>query len=299
MRSQILLPKKLENDDHALPKCYPFVKWAGGKSQLLCQIGNLIPKKFSRYFEPFLGGGAVFFYLICKKNLKFNGYLSDINCELIDTYNAIKNNVDELILILQVHQKQFEKSPYEYYYKIRSRIKFSNTTEIAARFIFLNKTCYNGLYRVNKKGLFNVPMGRYKRPLICDANNLRNTSILLNNSDVHIEYSDYRRMLNKYAQAGDFIYIDPPYDPTSSTSNFTSYSNNKFTEQDQKNLASLFKDLSHKGCKVLLSNSNTDLIKELYSDFLNGSTKINVIRAINSNGSRRSGHQELLIRNYC
>jgi DNA adenine methylase len=106
-------------------------------------------------------------------------------------------------------------------------------------------------------------------------------------------------MLNKYAQAGDFIYIDPPYDPTISTSNFTSYSNNKFTEQDQKNLASLFKDLSHKGCKVLLSNSNTDLIKELYSDFLNGSTKINVIRAINSNGSRRSGHQELLIRNYC
>lgn len=299
MRSQILLPKKLENADRAFPICYPFVKWAGGKSQLLSQINNLIPKKFSRYFEPFLGGGAVFFYLICKKNLKFNGYLSDINCELIDTYNAIKNNVDELILILQVHQKQFEKSPYEYYYKIRSRIKFSNTTEIAARFIFLNKTCYNGLYRVNKKGLFNVPMGRYKRPLICDANNLRNTSTLLNNSDVRIESSDYRRMLNKYAQAGDFIYIDPPYDPTSSTSNFTSYSNNKFTEQDQKNLASLFKDLSHKGCKVLLSNSNTDLIKELYSDFLNGSTKINVIRAINSNGSRRSGHQELLIRNYC
>lgn len=299
MRSQILLPKKLENNDRALPICYPFIKWAGGKSQLLCQINSLIPKKFSRYFEPFLGGGAVFFYLICKKNLKFNGYLSDINCELIDTYNAIKNNVDELILILQVHQKQFEKSPYEYYYKIRSRIKFSNTTEIAARFIFLNKTCYNGLYRVNKKGLFNVPMGRYKRPLICDANNLRNTSTLLNNSDVHIESSDYIRMLNKYAQAGDFIYIDPPYDPTSSTSNFTSYSNNKFTEQDQKNLASVFKDLTHEGCKVLLSNSNTDLIKELYSDFLNGSAKINVIRAINSNGSRRSGHQELLIRNYC
>ena len=121
---------------HALPKCYPFVKWAGGKSQLLSQIGNLIPKKFSRYFEPFLGGGAVFFYLICKKNLKFNGYLSDINCELINTYNAIKNNVDELILILQVHQKQFEKSPYEYYYKIRSRVKFSNTTNCGPIYIF-------------------------------------------------------------------------------------------------------------------------------------------------------------------
>jgi DNA adenine methylase len=161
-----------------LPRCYPFVKWAGGKSQLLYRIETLIPPKFDRYFEPFLGGGALFFYLSSHKNFRFDVFLSDINEELIGAYSVIRDSVEGLITALMDHQVRYRLSPKTYYYKLRD-MEFNNSVEKAARVIALNKTCYNGLYRVNKKQKFNVPMGRFNNPTICDTENLKNISILL------------------------------------------------------------------------------------------------------------------------
>ena len=143
-----------------IPKCYPFVKWAGGKTQLLPELDALIPSLFDRYFEPFLGGGAFFFYLVSEKQLRFTAYLSDINDELITAYKVVKNDVEKLVEPLRIHERQYKTNPNEYYYKLRAEIRAFDDVERAARFITLNKTCYNGLYRVNKNGLFNVPIGR-------------------------------------------------------------------------------------------------------------------------------------------
>jgi DNA adenine methylase len=159
-----------------LRDCYPFVKWAGGKSQLLSELDSMIPTKFNRYFEPFLGGGAMFFHLISDRNTRFSTYLSDINEELITAYKVVKNNVSELIQILKRHRTEYNRNPSKYYYKLRDEIKPRTEIDRTARFIALNKTCFNGLYRVNRSGIFNVPMGRYKNPLICDASNLENIS---------------------------------------------------------------------------------------------------------------------------
>jgi len=159
-----------------LPRCYPFVKWPGGKGQLLTKIETFIPAEFDRYFEPFLGGGAVFFYLSSHKNCRFDAFLSDINQELLNSYYVVRDSVEELIRILKYHQEQYRLSPKAYYYALRDRRELMNYVESAARFIALNKTCYNGLYRVNKKGIFNVPMGRFNNPLICDEENLMNVS---------------------------------------------------------------------------------------------------------------------------
>ena len=146
-----------------LRDCYPFVKWAGGKSQLLSELDSMIPPKFNRYFEPFLGGGAMFFHLISDKNMRFTAYLSDINAELITAYKVVKNNVNELIQILKRHEREYNRNPSKYYYKLRDEIKPVTDIDKTARFIALNKTCFNGLYRVNRNGIFNVPMGRYKK----------------------------------------------------------------------------------------------------------------------------------------
>ena len=170
--------------------------------------------------------------------------------------------------------------------------------ENAGRFIALNKTCYNGLYRVNSKGVFNVPMGRYKNPMICDSSNLRNISIILKNSDTHFESIDYREILETKTREGDFIYLDPPYNPISSTSNFTSYTNNKFSEKDQIELSEIFIRLHDRKCNILLSNSDTPLIRKLYRDFSDYTISVKALRAINSKGSKRTGHRELLIKNY-
>jgi DNA adenine methylase len=144
-----------------MPLCYPFVKWAGGKTQLLSQLYALAPAEFDRYFEPFLGGGALFFYLISAKNKRFTAYLSDINSELINSYIAVKDNVEKLIKLLKLHEIKYKRAPSEYYYKLRDKDKLTDDVEKAARFIALNRTCYNGLYRVNRNGKFNVPLGKY------------------------------------------------------------------------------------------------------------------------------------------
>jgi len=277
------------------PGCHPFVKWAGGKSQLIPQIIRLMPSRFARYFEPFLGGGAVFFHTASYNR---NAFLSDINLDLINAYKIIRNNVEELITALKYHQDEYTKSPKSYYYRLRDKTKGLNKIENAARFITLNKTCYNGLYRVNKKGLFNVPIGRYKNPLICDPVNLRKMSIVLSQSASYLGVIDYKKILVEKADKDDFVYLDPPFHPISNTANFTSYTNSGFSFEDQKELATIFKELTRRGCKLLLSNSNTEEIRRLYSDFSHLTELALVNRSINAVGSKRVGHVELLIRNY-
>jgi DNA adenine methylase len=275
--------------------CHPFVKWAGGKSQLIPQIIRFMPSKFARYFEPFLGGGAVFFHIATHNK---NAFLSDINMDLINAYKVIRNHVEELITCLKYHQTEYNKSPKRYYYQLRDTAKSRNKIENAARFIALNKTCYNGLYRVNKNGLFNVPIGRYKNPVICDTFNLRKMSIVLRQSRSYLGVTDYKKILVEKAEKDDFVYLDPPFHPISKTANFTSYTNNGFTFEDQKELAIIFKELTRRGCKLLLSNSNTEEIRRLYSDFSHFTDEAVVNRSINAVGSKRVGHIELLIRNY-
>lgn len=277
---------------NAKPK--PFVKWVGGKRQLLRQfreLGLYPPEDFNpttnTYYEPFVGGGAVFFDLLPK-----NAELSDLNNELVTTYNAIKNNVDELIQSLQKHI--YDK---DYYLEVRAKkVDDLSDIEIASRFIFLNRTGFNGLYRVNKSGQFNVPFGRYNNPVICDEDNLRRVSDALH--DVTITHQDYKNVL-KTAKIGDFIYLDPPYYPISATSSFTSYTAEEFLEKEQTELRDTFVRLHKKGCFVMLSNSDTPFINELYSG-LDGITvnKITAGRAINSKGSGRGKITEVLVTNY-
>src|SRR5438093_9959788 len=276
--------------------CYPFVKWAGGKNQILPRLQQFIPSEFTSYIEPFVGGGALFFDLVSKK--KFSATLSDINEDLINSYRVIKNHVDELIAALQISQKEYRKDPKKYFYKLRAEVSSLNNIKRAARFITLNKTCYNGLYRVNNNGLFNVPIGRYKNPLICDMDNLRKMSVLLRQPGSYLGVSDYKKILLEKATKGDFIYLDPPFHPISSNANFTSYTDNGFTFEDQKELAVIFKELTRRECKILLSNSDTNEIRKLYSDFSHLTEVASLNRSINSVGSKRIGHKELLIKNY-
>ena len=238
-----------------------------------------------------------FFYHLIKK-AKYNSFgffLSDINYDLINAYSVIKNNIDDLIFSLSNHQNKYYENPKEYFYTLRNTICKDNV-ERASRFIALNKTCFNGLYRVNKKGLFNVPMGDFKKlPLICNEHNLRNIHLLLKQVNHVIECKDYKIALSN-AKENDFVYLDPPYKPVSKTAHFTKYTNNGFGDQDQINLAKVVKDLDNRKCKVLLSNSNTEFIRKLYSDF--NIKEVKSRRAINSKASKRKGHTELIISNY-
>lgn len=267
-------------DDYA-PKCYPFLKWAGGKNQLLPKINKFIPQSYAQYFEPFLGGGAMFFYMISNKNLRSAAYLIDINTELINTYKVIKSNVEELIQILIKYQDEYNKSPLESYYNLRDNFNYNATNiEKAARTITLNKTCYNGLYRVNRNGRFNVPIGRYIKPVICDSENLRNVSIALRNSRTHLYISDYKVVLVDKTKENDFIYLDPPYNPVSATARFTGYTDSGFTDEDQRDLSQVFMKLNDRGCKILLSNSDTPYIRELYKDFSGYIHQVDALRSI-------------------
>lgn len=272
----------------------PFVKWVGGKRQLLKQfreLGLYPPEAFnpitSTYHEPFVGGGAVFFDLLPK-----NAKLSDLNNELVITYNVIKNNVEELIKSLQKHI--YDK---EYYLEVRAKkVENLSDVEIASRFIFLNRTGFNGLYRVNKSGQFNVPFGRYSNPVICDEDNLRRVSDVL--QDVVVTHQDYKNVLGT-AKSGDFIYFDPPYYPINTTSSFTSYTVEGFLEKEQTELRDTFVKLHERGCFVMLSNSDTPFINKLYSELERVSiNKIIAGRAINSKGSKRGKINEVLITNY-
>lgn len=272
----------------------PFVKWVGGKRQLLRQFRELRlypPDDFNpttnTYYEPFVGGGAVFFDLLPK-----SAELSDLNNELVTTYNVIKNSVDELVKSLKKHV--YVK---EYYLEVRAqKIEGLSDIEVASRFIFLNRTGFNGLYRVNKSGQFNVPFGRYNNPVICNEDNLRRVSDALQH--VTITHQDYKNVLET-AKKGDFIYLDPPYYPINATSSFTSYTAEGFLEKEQKELRDTFVKLHKRGCFVMLSNSDTPFINELYSG-LDGITinKITAGRAINSRGSGRGKITEVLVTNY-
>ena len=269
----------------------PFLKWAGGKGQLLRQYESFFPSKFNNYLEPFAGGGAVFFHLYNTGRLKGNKkiILIDDNKELMNCYSVIKENVEELIKILSGSKYVNKK---EIYYLIRKE-EPQDRFERAARTIYLNKTCFNGLYRVNSQGKFNVPFGRYKNPLICNSRNLRAVSLALR--DVEILPGPFETCL-EFAKKADFVYFDPPYQPLSKTSSFTSYTKDSFSEEAQRKLYEVFNKLNTRGCKVMLSNSDTYLVHELYKNF-----KIKTMfarRAISCKASGRGAIRELLVLNY-
>jgi len=277
-------------------KIQPFVKWVGGKRGLLSQIIPLLPKEFNNYFEPFVGGGALFFEL--QKQGKLDGkkvYLFDINSELINAYQVIKTAPSELIEELSKFKEQHSK---EFYYKVRSWDREDNFLELdniirASRFIYLNKTCFNGLYRVNRKNQHNVPMGSYKNPKICDNDIIYSASYALQN--VTILNASYREVL-KYAAKDDLVYFDPPYYPLNNTSSFTSYSEFEFLEREQKELFEVFCELNKKSAFVVHSNSDTKFINDLYSvDYT--IEKIQANRFINSKSSGRGKISEVLVRN--
>ncbi|AFI06699.1 DNA adenine methylase [Helicobacter cetorum] len=272
---------------------HPFIKWAGGKRNLLPQILPFLPNEFESYFEPFLGGGALFFELFSLGRLENKkAYLFDINAELINAYEVLKNNPNALIIELQKFKKEHSK---EFYYEVREWDRKDNFKEIdsllrATRFIYLNKTCFNGLYRVNKEGYFNVPMGAYKDPKICDSEVILNSSYALQNAT--IKHTSYKEVL-KLARKFDLIYFDPPYYPLNETSSFTAYSENEFLEKEQKELFRVFDTLAKKQVQVFLSNSNTPFILDLYQGY-----KIEILKAnrcINSKGNKRSKIDEVLI----
>lgn len=273
----------------------PFVKWVGGKRGLLSQIIPLLPKKFNNYFEPFVGGGALFFEL---KNLGLlenkEVFLFDINRELINAYNVVKNYPKELLNELQAFKQNHSK---EFYYEVRvwdREDNFLQRSDIqrASRFIYLNKTCFNGLYRVNSMGQNNVPIGSYKNPNICDYSVILSASAAL--QSVNILNVSYKEVL-KYASKDDLVYFDPPYYPLTQTASFTSYSEFEFLEKEQIELFEIFKNLSEKKCNVLHSNSDTEFIKDLYKDF--DIKEIFANRFINSKSDSRGKISEVILRN--
>ena len=294
-------------------ECKPFIKWVGGKGQLLSEINKLYPvelgKNINKYAEIFLGGGAVLFDILSKYKLD-EVYISDKNLELINTYKSIRDSVDILIKSLKEMEEQYIPLNNEdrkiYYYEKREEynsLKINsevNNIEKAILFIFLNKTCFNGLYRVNKKGKFNVPMGAYKKPKICDEENLKNVSLTLRN--VKIVYADYRES-EKFIDDKTFVYIDPPYRPLNITSSFTSYTENDFNDKEQIELAEYINVLNKKGAKIVISNSdpkNNDIddnfFDKLYKNY--NINRVKATRMLNSNASLRGAINELLITNY-
>ena len=271
----------------------PFLKWAGGKSQLLSQYSELFPKTYRNYYEPFLGGGAVFFNLRPKRS-----FLSDINLEVINVYRCIRDQVDEIITQVHHHYLRHDES---YYYDVRSRIDetaewfwVGNNVERAARILYLNKTCFNGLYRENSKGHFNVPIGRYKNPSIYDPDLLRACAKQL--KMVRIEPVGFEDVLRRARSSNDFVYFDPPYQPLNQTSNFTSYTRYSFGEADQIRLRDTFARLRDRGVHVMLSNSDCEFIRDLYSGF--NIHTIYASRHINSQGSKRGKITEVLVTSY-
>jgi DNA adenine methylase len=273
----------------------PFVKWVGGKRQLMQELKNNLPKQFGTYHEPFLGGGAVMFNLLANEpRLPCN--VSDFNSDLILAYVTIRDKLAKLIESLENHSKNYHKDSFEYYYQVRKQ-EPKQQIEKVSRLIFLNKTCFNGLYRVNKKGQFNVPLGRYTNPNIVNKENLTVVSKILRSEKIKISCRDFEAVLDD-AKKGDLVYFDPPYQPISSTANFTSYTHRDFTEDDLQRLADLANQLNSKGCHVLLSNSNSKTVKNYFSGRHWKISSIDANRAINSNAKKRTGHKEIIIKNY-
>ena len=277
MIMSVALRKKSQEPKRAKP----FLKWAGGKTQLLPELLKRFPANFNRYHEPFVGGGAVFFGLGPKACT-----LSDVNADLINTYTAIRDDVDGLIRVLKKHRAE-----EEYYYKMRElKVANLNDTEAAARIIYLNRTCFNGLYRVNRKGQFNVPFGKSSNPTICNSENLQRVSERLRGVKLRCEsvFNIARRV-----RRNDLIYFDPPYDPLSKTSSFTSYAKGGFGDEEQIQLAKLFTRLAERGVHVVLSNSDTPFIRKLYKG--HRIDRVYARRAINSRADRRGPVGEVIV----
>ncbi|MEM1167789.1 MAG: DNA adenine methylase [Cyanobacteria bacterium P01_H01_bin.35] len=278
------------------PVVKPYLKWAGGKRQLLPELTKYINEKSLKnftYYEPFVGGGALLFELQPTKAI-----ISDKNQELINCYEVVRDSLDDLIQELRKHQ---ENNSADYFYQIRdldrSPKKYKNLSKVkrAARIIYLNKTCYNGLFRVNSQRQFNVPFGRYKKPNILDEAVLKAVSKYLNESEVDILNVDFEEAV-KDTKKDDFIYFDPPYDPVSDTASFTGYDVNGFNKDEQKRLKQVFDELTERGCLVILSNSETPFIRDLYKDY-----KIKTVRAarsINSKALKRGKVDEILVLNF-
>ncbi len=267
---------------------YPIVKWVGGKRQLMFELIKNMPKSYNRYFEPFIGGGALFFELQPEQ-----AYISDMNEELINLYSVVRNNVYELIKDLSKHEVS-----KEYFLEIRNIDRTEQYTELsdverASRFIYLNRTCFNGMYRVNSQGQFNVPFGYYKNPRIIDENNLLNCSELLKKTE--IKCADFSEILTK-VKKGDFVYFDPPYVPLNETSSFTSYTKDGFDIDMQFKLRDVCDELATMGVKFMLSNSDTKLVNELYANY--EIKKVFASRQINANADGRGKITEVLVRNY-
>ncbi len=295
-------------------KIRPFVKWAGGKGSLISQLNNFYPNELKngiieRYIEPFVGGGAVLIDILQKYNIQ-EVYAFDINLDLINSYKVIKNNVEDLISNLKKIETQYLQLEQEerknYFYKIRSEYNNYEVKENepniqrATQFIYLNRTCFNGLYRVNKNGKFNVPIGNYKNPTICDEENLRQLSQLIQN--VQFEYGDYSRSM-EYVTRNTFVYFDPPYRPLNVTSAFTSYTKEDFNDENQRELATFYGELNEQNAKLMLSNSNpknTNQDDNFFDNIYQGFhiNEIHVSRMINANSNGRGKISEILVTNY-
>lgn len=270
----------------------PFTKWTGGKRQLLGELRSYMPETYGRYFEPFVGGGALFFDLAPEKAV-----INDFNEELINAYRQIKNNPAELINLLIKHKENNSK---DYYLELRSadrdgRISRMTGVERAARILYMLRVDFNGLYRVNSKNQFNVPYGRYKNPKIVDVDLLYQISEYLNENDIEILQTDFAEAV-KDAQTGDFVYFDPPYIPLNETSSFTSYTHEGFSYEEQVRLRNTFKELTERGVYAMLSNSSSPLVEELYKDF-----NIYFVEAQRTNGAKSSSRgkiSEIIVTNY-
>jgi len=273
-----------------LPEAAPFVKWAGGKGRLLSQLRPLLPRGIARmrHVEPFVGGGAMFFSRRPQRAL-----LTDINPALVDTYHAIREDVDRVIEALEELAAGHCK---ERYYRVRESYNRSRSLALprrAAMFIYLNKTCFNGLHRVNRKGEFNVPYGSYKNPRILNEDGLKAASGALRAAE--LQCASFEALL-EHAKPGDFVYFDPPYEPVSPTASFTSYSRNGFSREDQSRLSEVYRELDRRGCKLMLSNSDVPFIRNLYRGF-----KLDIVaapRAINCDAAKRGKVTEVVVRNY-
>lgn len=290
----------------------PFVKWVGGKGQLIEEIRKKYPKelgkRINKYAEPFVGGGAVLFDVLSNYDLE-EVYISDSNAELVNTYKVIRDNVEELISLLSKYQLEYVSldtlDRKEYYYKKRNRfneLKLSKelTVELAALLIFINKTCFNGLYRVNSKGEYNVPIGSYANPCICDESNLKRVSEKIQN--IKIVCGDYQESTG-FVDENTFVYFDPPYRPLTESASFTAYTKDSFNDDDQRRLAKYIIELSDRGAYVIASNSdpkNTNRDDNFFDDLYSKLkvSRVSASRAINSKGSRRGKISELLICNY-
>lgn len=268
----------------------PFLKWVGGKRQLLQKITLHAPNSFVRYHEPFVGGGAVFFHLRSTRG-RFPAFLTDSNRRLIQTYRAVQKNVKTVIARLREHEREHAKA---YFHEMRDRrdIDDATDTEVAAWMIYLNRTAFNGLYRVNSSNIFNVPLGKYVNPTICNEDNLQACSRAL--AGVKLGTSGFESVL-KRARRGDFVYFDPPYQPLTATAKFTDYTSTGFGDKDQERLRDVARELKERGVSVVLSNSSSPVIKKLYSDGFE-QHEVGARRAVNSDATKRGLVQELLLK---